>query len=218
MVDLLDSSENIKTIYLIRHGETAATQKGLICGQSDIPLNNDGIEQAELIGAWLSEMYIDSVFASPLARTVQTADIVAKSIQLSAYYKHSGLAEKKEGEWEGKTFWQVRDESPKVWERWSNDPINFSPPGGESVKDFVARVGRALNDIIKNYATGKKIALITHTGVIRSIIMNSLDIPVENFYRIDIPVASVSRIDWSENFCTLKYTGLILESYNYSVA
>jgi broad specificity phosphatase PhoE len=218
MVDLLDSSENIKTIYLVRHGETLATRKGTICGQSDVALNQEGIEQAEVIGAWFGDIGVESIFASPLSRTVQTADIIAKYAQLTTYYKHSGLVEKKEGEWEGKTYWQVREESPKLWEKWSNDPINFAPPGGESVKDFVARVGRALNDIIKNYATGNKIVLVTHAGVIRSVMMNSLDIPVENFFRIDVPVASVSRIDWSESFCTLKYSGLILESYSYSVA
>ncbi len=218
MVDLLDSSESIKSIFLIRHGETAATKKGVICGHSDVALTTEGVEQAEIMGTWFSDMHVESIFASPLARTVQTADIIAKYTQLSTYYKHSGLVEKKEGEWEGKTYWQIREENPKVWEKWSNDPINFAPPEGESVKDFVARVGRAQSDILKNYTTGNKIILVTHAGVIKAMIMNALEIPIENFFRIDIPAASVSRIDWSESFSTLKYSGLILESYSYSVA
>ena len=218
MVDLLDSNEDIKTLYLVRHGETSATQKGRICGHSDIDLSEEGFTQAELIGAWFSDFQIDSIFSSPLNRVVQTTDAIAKAIGKPTYYKHSGLLEKKEGDWEGKTYWQVRDEDPKGWEKWSKDPIKFCPPGGESVKDFVARSDRALKDIIHNYETGNKIILCTHAGIIKAIMMNCLGIPVENFFRIDIPPASISRIDWSESFATLKYCSLTLESYSYVAA
>jgi broad specificity phosphatase PhoE len=218
MVDLLDTSESIKTVYLVRHGETTATQKGRICGNSDVPLTDDGLYQAEILGSWFSELKIDSIFASPLNRTIQTADTIARAVKMPTYFKHSGLTEKKEGDWEGKTYWQVRDENPRLWERWSQDPIYFAPPNGESVSEYIARVSRALNDIFKNYQCGNKIILVTHSGFIRAAIMNALNIPVENFFRIDIPTASVSRIDWSENFATLKYSGLILESYSYAAA
>jgi broad specificity phosphatase PhoE len=219
MVDLLDSSEKIKTIYLVRHGDTSATKKGRICGSnSDIGLNEEGLAQAELLGSWFSGLEVESIFSSPLLRAVQTADAIAKAIHMPSYYKHSGLMEKKEGDWDGKTYWQVRDEDPKTWERLSKDPINVAPPNGESVKDFVARIDRALNDILKNYNTGNSIVLTTHAGVIKSIIMNALNIPVENFYRIDIPPASISRIDWSESFATLKYSSLTIEEYSYALA
>ena len=216
MVDLLDFSETVKSLYLVRHGETAATSKGKICGDSDTPLNEEGFMQAEVLGSWFSDMEISSIFSSPLARAVQTADAIAKAIKMPTYFKHSGLCEKKEGEWEGKTYWQLRDEDPKAWEKWSNNPIDFSPPGGESVKAFVGRVDRALQDIIKNYDTGNRIVITSHAGVIKGIIMNCLSIPAENFFRIDIPPGSVSKIEYSENFATLKYTSLTLEAYSYT--
>jgi len=218
MVDLLDFSEQIKSLYLVRHGDTGATAKGRICGHSDVGLNQEGIYQVELLGAWFSDFKIDSIFSSPLLRAVQTADAIAKSVKIPTYYKHSGLVEKKEGQWEGKTYWEVRDNDSKLWEKWSNDPINFAPPEGESVKDFTARIGRALTDILNNYKTGNNIILTTHAGVIKAIMMNALDIPVENFFRIEIPTASITRIDWSENFATLKYASLTIEAQTYSVA
>ena len=218
MVDLLDSNEKIKTIYLVRHGEILSSMKGRICGHSDILLNETGLYQAEVLGAWFSDMGIESIFSSPLTRTVQTSDMIAKSVGLPTYYKHSGLTEKKEGEWEGKTYWELRDQAPKLWERWSKDPINFAPPAGESVKDFVARIGRAFKDIVFNYETGNKVVFVTHAGVIKSMMMNALDIPAENFFRIDIPLASITRLDWSESYTTLKYSGLTLDTYSYSVA
>ncbi len=218
MVDLLDSSERIKNIYLVRHGETNATEKGRICGQSDLGLTEEGLEQSELLAAWFYDIPIDSIFSSPLLRAVQTADAIAKAVQRPTYYKHSGLVEKKEGEWEGKTYWQIRDENSKLWEKWSKDPINVAAPGGESVKDFVARIGRAMDDILNNYETGNRIALTTHAGVIRAIIIHTLNIPVENFFRIDIPIASVSRVDWSDSYATLKFCGLTPEAYSFAVA
>jgi alpha-ribazole phosphatase len=217
MADLLDFSESIKSLYLVRHGETSATKKGIICGNSDIPLNEEGIEQSYTLASWFADIEIDSIFSSPLQRTSFTADDIAKACKIPTYFKHSGLIEKKEGEWEGKTYWQLRDEDPKAWEKWSKDPINFSPPAGESVKDFVARVDRALMDIIHNYDSGNKIILSTHAGVIRSIIMNCLNIPVENFFRIDVPPGSITKIEYSNSFATLKYCGLTLESYSYSL-
>ncbi len=218
MVDLLDSSEHVKTIYLVRHGETSATEKGRVCGHSDVGLTEEGLDQAELMAAWFYDIPIDSIFSSPLLRAVQTADAIAKAVQRPTYYKHSGLVEKKEGDWEGKTYWQIRDENLKLWEKWSKDPINVAAPNGESVKDFVARIGRAMDDILNNYETGNRIVLTTHAGVIRAVIIHTLNIPVENFFRIDIPVASISRVDWSDSYSTLKFTGLTPEAYSFAVA
>ncbi len=192
----------------MRHGETEATRKGNICGELDLPLTEEGLVNAEIIADTLMDVGIDSIFSSPLTRCVQTSDVIAKAVRKPTYFKHSGLVEKKEGEWEGKNYWQIRAESPKIWEKWSKDPINVAAPGGESVADFVARVGRAMEDIRKNYEIGQRIVLSTHAGVIKAIIIHTLDIPVANFYRIDVPVGSISRVDWSDSFATLKFCGL----------
>ncbi len=218
MLSLLDSNENVKRIYLVRHGETSSTNKGRICGNSDVPLTDEGIYQTQIVASWFKDQEVSSIFASPLQRTCEMAEEISEVILLPTYYKHSGLLEKKEGDWEGKTYWEIRDSNPKLWERWSEDPIHISAPNGESVSDFVARCGRAFKDIIMNYETGNDVVLVTHAGVIKGIIMNVLGIPVENFFRIDIPLASISRLDHSENFTTLKYLGLTLEAYSYTVA
>lgn len=218
MVNLLDSSEQIKTIYLVRHGETIATEKGRICGRSDVSLTEKGVEQTCFVAGWFYDLPIDSLFSSPLSRTVALADGIAKSIRKPTYYKHSGLLEKDEGEWEGKTYWQVRAENEKAWELWSKDPIKYSPPKGESVEAFVARVGRALKDILHNYETGNKVILTTHSGVIKSVLIHALNIPVDNFFRIDVPLGSISRIDWSDSFASLKFWGLVPESPSFVAA
>lgn len=208
MVDLLDSSEKIIKLYLIRHGSTEATDTGKVCGHLDLDMTPGGILEIEDAADWFRGVEIDGIFCSPLKRAMQTADIIAKATDVPTYFKHSGLSEKQEGEWEGKTYWQIRDADPKHWEKWSKDPIKHGAPNGESVKDFVARVGRALDDILKNHNKGNKLALVTHAGVIKAIIMHALNIPIENFFRIEVPPGSISRVDWSESFASLKFTGL----------
>lgn len=213
MVDLLDFSEQIVKIYMVRHGATEATDTGRICGHMDLELTPTGLAQAEEAADWFSSADLEAIFTSPLKRAMQTTETIAKSMKHPTYFKHSGLIEKKEGEWDGKTYWEIRDTDPKLWTKWSDNPIDFAPPGGESVRDFVARVGRALDDIITNHNKGNKILLVTHSGVIKAVIMHALNIPVENFFRIDIPPASISRVDWSQNYATLKFSGLMPASH-----
>jgi broad specificity phosphatase PhoE len=205
MSNVLDFSEESKTLYLVRHGATACTP-GYIPGQSDKGLSADGIDEIESLANYFSQLKVDSIFSSPINRAVQTTDILAKALNLSTYFKHSGLVEKKEGEWEGNTYWQLRMDEPKQWEKWSRNPITFAPPAGESVKDFVARVGRALDDIRQNYdKAGSNLLLSTHEGVIRSIIIHALNIPIENFFRLEVPTASVTCLEWSKSHATLKF-------------
>lgn len=213
MVELLDFSEKIVKFYLVRHGATEATDGGMICGHLDLPLTNDGQKQIEDVADWFHGLQVEGIFSSPLARCMQSADVIAKSLKLPTYFKHSGLIEKKEGEWEGKTYWQIRDADAKLWEKWSKNPISFAPPGGESVKDFVERVGRAVEDILKNHHKGNNIVLVTHSGVIKAIMMHALQIPVDNFFRIDVPPGSISRVDWSDSFASLKFAGLMPTSH-----
>ncbi len=208
MVDLLDSSEKIVKIYLVRHGSTQATDGGKICGHLDLDMTPEGVNQVEDLAHWFCSVECDAIFASPLKRTMQTADVMAKIMGHPTYFKHSGLVEKKEGDWEGLSYWQIRDTQAKQWEKWSKDPIGVEPPGGESVKAFHARTLRAITDILNNHHKGNRVAFVSHAGVIKSLIMHALNIPVENFFRIEIPPASVSRIDWSENFASLKFSGL----------
>ena len=66
-------------IYIIRHGQTANNKAKLLQGRSDIPLNKDGIRQAEAAAKWFrdQQIRIDRVYSSPLIRAVETAKIIA---------------------------------------------------------------------------------------------------------------------------------------------
>jgi alpha-ribazole phosphatase len=208
----LDLSEEVKSFYLVRHGELKNSSKGRVPDTNDKGLNSEGVLEAELLSSFFHDLRISAIFSSPNNSAVETTDIIAKNIGEPTFFKHSGLMDKREGEWAGKTYWQIREEDAKSWEKWSKDPINFCPPNGESVRDFVSRVGRALKDIRSNYEIGEKIILSTHAGVIRALLILALDIPADNFFRIDVPLSSISRIDWSNSHAIVKFFSLSVTS------
>ncbi|MFX9718431.1 histidine phosphatase family protein, partial [Acinetobacter baumannii] len=74
------------------------------------------------------------------------------------------------------------------------DPIKNRPPGGESIEDVVERVELRLEQIISEHS-GKRITLVSHAGIIRALIVRALGMPVQNFWRVNIPTGSVTKID-----------------------
>lgn len=143
-------------IYFVRHGQTDWNKQGLLQGQSDIPLNEEGIAQAKQVGEWLKEIPIDKVYCSPLKRTRETANwiIADRGLVVSEderlLERHFGELEgSHKSEWDFQSFW-VLDTQAKY--------------GMESVEDLFERVYRFL-DMIQEEAIDHNILLVAHGGV-----------------------------------------------------
>ena len=119
----------------------------------------------------------------------------------------NGLDEWDVGEWEGRAYVDIKAEHPDLYKAWVNDPILNKPPGGESIADVAARTRVKLSELIAAHS-GKKIALVTHAGIIRSAIVSALEMEIRNFWRVVIPVGSVSKIDYSATFAALQFMSL----------
>ena len=122
--------------YLVRHGQTDWNRAGKIQGTTDIPLNETGRQQAEQLATVLkersgypAETRIDAVYASPLARAFQTAEILAKEEKLPLR-RLTGLRERDFGCWEGKSWQQVEAEYPDEFHLWREQPMVGIPSGG----------------------------------------------------------------------------------------
>lgn len=207
MSEELHPTETITTIYLIRHGHTEPTENGKLYNDPAVELTDRGIAQANALGDWLADKNPDLLLSSTAKRVVSTSELIANRIGMKSCPK-SGLDEWSVGDWEGRTYLEVKKEDPEDYKHWSNDPIQNAPPGGESIEDLYKRVQARMVDLIEENQ-GKSIALITHAGVIRAILVNALEMPVRNFWRLNISVGSVSKIDVSDNFTTVHYTNLI---------
>jgi broad specificity phosphatase PhoE len=138
-------------LYIIRHGQTDWNRTGVAQGQTDVPLNDLGLRQAEA----LAEAFptdLGWVLSSDLGRCRQTIAPVADQLPNLRY--DSLLRERAFGEFEGRPFieWFVTMPS-------GSDPIQSRPSGGESVMDVWYRVVPIVNEVQQMHLSG---AIITH--------------------------------------------------------
>ena len=199
----LHPEEIVTTILFVRHGHTGATEQGILYTDPTAELTAAGRQQALDAGHWLQEQSIDLLRSSSSKRVSTTAEIVASVIRLPLETIND-LNEWNVGDWEGRAYIDIKAEDPQLYKAWVNDPIFNKPPGGESIADVCLRTESKLQELIEAHA-GKKIALVTHAGIIRSAIVKALEMEVRNFWRVVIPVGSISRIDYSASFAALQY-------------
>lgn len=162
------------------------------------------MEQSKAVGRWLKEEQPDVLLSSTAFRVLSTAELIESQTGLKNQPVED-LNEWSVGEWEGRTYLDIKKNDPEIYQAWVADPISNAPPGGESVIDLCQRINRRLADVIKSHE-GKSIALVTHAGVIRAILTKAIGAPVRNFWRLAIPVGSISRVDISESFATIYFT------------
>lgn len=144
-------------LYIIRHGQTELNTKMLMQGRSDHPLNETGMAQAAEAAGRFAEMgvKIDKVYTSPLIRAVQTARKIAPDAELVVDER---LIEMDYGPYEGM---DLRNPAPEV-KSFFKDFVNVpAPKGMEPLSDIVARLGRFLEDILKE-AVERNVLISTH--------------------------------------------------------
>jgi broad specificity phosphatase PhoE len=147
-------------IWLIRHGQTDWNSAGLFQGQTDIPLNSTGLAQAKTLAQRLSSQKFAAIYSSDLLRASQTAALAGEQLSLPILLD-SRLREICQGEWEGKTLAEVRQNYEFEPGRDDESPETSRAPGGESVVEVANRMSAAADTIIQHYPTGK-VLLVSH--------------------------------------------------------
>lgn len=187
------ASGPITAATVLRHGETPLSLEKRFSGRGDAALTDRGIAQAEAAADRLGELGFDAIVSSPLRRTRQTAEIVARQIGVDVLIE-DGFAETDFGDWEGATFGEIGKRSPEQLRAWLDDP-NIAPPGGESMAETARRVQAARERTIATYGDAK-ILVVTHVTPIKLLLREALDAPLHTVFRIHIDPASISVIDW----------------------
>lgn len=203
MSESLHPEELITSIIFLRHGHTKETEAGKLYTDHSSMLTERGIEQAKRATDWLKQTDANLLLCSPARRVLATAEMLSQELGLAPNIVPN-LNEQFVGDWEGRTYLEIKKNEPEMYRDWSADPIRNRPPNGESIKDVYIRVEQDLARIIQENA-GKRIILVTHAGVIRSALISALGMPIDNFWRLSIPTGSISRVDYSNNFATLHY-------------
>ncbi|MFG3045906.1 bifunctional RNase H/acid phosphatase [Streptomyces sp. NPDC048241] len=183
------------TFVLLRHGETPLTPQKRFSGSggSDPALSEVGREQARLVAGSLARRgTVQAVVASPLARTRETAGIVAARLGLDVAVD-DGLRETDFGAWEGLTFGEARERYPDDLNAWLGDPSAHPTGGGESFAETAERIEEARARLVAEYQ-GRTVLLVTHVTPIKTLLRLALGAPPESLFRMELSAASLSAV------------------------
>ncbi|EOR71032.1 bifunctional RNase H/acid phosphatase [Thermobifida fusca] len=182
---------NPTRLLLLRHGQTPMSVERRFAGIGDIPLTEVGHEQAKAAARRLAQRPVDVVVSSPLRRTLDTAQYVAKECGLDVEVEED-FREADFGAWEGMTFAEARKHSPQEFHRWLSDP-HVPPPGGESFAEVSRRVTRARDRVLARHR-GRTVVVVTHVTPIKLLVQQAMLAPLPALYRMHLDVACLCEV------------------------
>ncbi len=179
---------------LVRHGETDWNKEHRIQGHADAPLNATGIEQARRLASRLTGTRIDAIYASDVSRTRKTAEVIVEGRGIDVR-ELSDLRERNYGRWEGVTQeeWQTTD--PEGFAHWKRSPDTYTPPGGESLEDVLARASRAAGHIKQRHLNDDSIVVVGHGASLLVLAVHLLDLPLTYRNNFTLGNTSLSVLD-----------------------
>ncbi|HYF91963.1 MAG TPA: histidine phosphatase family protein [Symbiobacteriaceae bacterium] len=182
------------TFYIIRHGETDYNRNGRYQGQMDIPLNEDGRRQSEMIADRMATVALDAIYSSDLSRAQVTARIIARGREVALEPR---LREIHVGRVMGMSNAEIRQQFPEFWTATEQDPDHTPFPGGESAVDLQRRTMEAMAAIAARYPDGR-VAVVTHGGVIKVIAASVMEMPLAIRPKIVLDNCSLTVVEWSD--------------------
>jgi broad specificity phosphatase PhoE len=161
-------------LLLIRHGESVANAEGRLQGHLDVLLSERGRRQAELLGEKLAALGVEALYASPLRRAAETAEIIGGRLGLPVV-ERAPLMERDVGVLQGMTRDEITAKFPQYLPA-RNAVLEVEVEGFEQDQAFASRVKQTLADIIEAHR-GQTVAVVTHGGIIFSFCRQALQMP-----------------------------------------
>jgi len=155
-------------ITIVRHGQTDWNRDGIMQGQENRGLTDLGKEQALATAKNLKRKHFDGIVTSDLRRAKETAAIIAQELGLEIIEESALLRERHMGDWQGKTLADCLRDFPLAIEGGEDGMTHHSPPGGETLSQFLRRAEIAHEHLLARYP-GKKLIVVSHGGFIRSL-------------------------------------------------
>ena len=175
-------------VDLLRHGKPDPGHR--YAGSLNDPLSAIGWRQMR--GAVRTIAPWQNVATSPLQRCCEFATKLARDYRASIQVIDD-LREIHFGDWEGKEVEELMLEDDTALQAFWKDPVNNTPPGGEPLVDFQARILSAWEQLLID-CRGQHTLLVCHSGVQRVIIGSVLDIPLQSLFSLETPYAGLSRV------------------------
>jgi alpha-ribazole phosphatase len=175
-------------VDFLRHGVTSSD--GAYCGSTDVALTALGRAQMEAAAEGKSW---DIVYTSPLRRCAAMAETIATRLGVDCRHDER-LRELHFGSWEGRRADELMSTDGEALQRFWNDPLQFSPPGGESLRELEARVLAFWHDCIEDSPLNR-ILVVTHGGPIRVVLAHYHRRRLSMLLNVDVPHAGLFTLD-----------------------
>lgn len=181
--------------YLIRHAVHDALGERLTGRSPGVSLDREGRAQAQELAERLKGEHVTRVQASPRERASETAEFVARACGLTPIETTSALDEVDFGAWSGMELAALSRDP--AWRRWNEHRARARTPGGERMLDVQERVvghmARMACEMPDEIAV-----LVTHAEVIRAALLHWLELSLDDWPRIEIAPASISKVALDE--------------------
>ncbi|MCQ4209249.1 histidine phosphatase family protein [Streptomyces longispororuber] len=166
-------------LLLVRHGQTIWHAENRYAGVTDVPLTDEGLAQADDLGAWAVRRGVDAVVCSPLSRAVRTASPAAEALGLVPEVV-AGLREVDFGWGEGRTVEEMAAEDADAVGRFRADAESGAFPGSEAPSAAARRATAALRDIAARHPDGT-VLVVAHNTLLRITLCALLGVPVGRY-------------------------------------
>ncbi len=187
------------TIFLVRHGRTKANEEERFAGRTDEPLLEIGKEQAKQAALHLADQNINitAIYASPLVRTIETAQIMAKVLNAPVKLEE-GLNEIRIPQWDGRLKTDLFEDHKTQYPIWKKDPSSFALPGAETLQELQTRAVYAMEKIFALHK-GENVVAVTHLAVSRCLLLHYSGRPLSEYRTISVanatPIALTQKSD-----------------------
>jgi probable phosphomutase (TIGR03848 family) len=183
-------------LLLVRHGENDYVKKKRLAGRlPGVHLNETGYQQAQTVAhtlaSKLKKASIQSIFSSPLERTMETAEPIAEALDIPIV-ERPGLIETDFGDWQGKTLKDLARR--KLWKVVQKNPSLMRFPGGESFAETQTRICSEIEILRSKHRENDVIICVSHSDPIKLAVAYYLGLPLDLFQRLTIAPASITTL------------------------
>jgi len=189
------------TVYLVRHGSVVGAETRRFIGHLDVPLSPLGERQMAAVARRMAGVALDAVYASDLARTRRSAEILAAPHGLDIVAVPE-LREFAMGRWEGLTAEQIRGLDAAAFTAWMADVAGYQFPEGESLSQLTGRAWPAFERIVDAHPD-RSIAVVAHGGTNRMILCRALGLENQRLLALGQDYGCLSVLSRSGNRWTL---------------
>ncbi len=188
------------TVYLLRHGQTMWNREEIFRGQTDVPLDDIGREQAKALAHALEEQEIEKpVFlASPLQRATETAQLAASLFPEAKVIPDNAFLDISYGEWEGKSRAEVEKEYPEMYYTWVSSPHQVDFPGGESLQVAADRAEEGIYRAALDNQDGDTV-IVAHRAVNKALFCRLLGAGMKSFWKLRQNTACINKLYYSNS-------------------